>query len=154
METFHLEVWHWLILGGVLIVLEMFTTSFFSLLFGVAAIVVGLLYAVLPMHWFIQVILWLVLYVVLLVVWFQVLYPKIKSKKTLLGSDEIIGQTGMIIVPMNTASQSKVRFSVPMFGANEWVCRVADNRTVEVGERVKVLDILGNELLVVPMTGL
>lgn len=151
MENFHLEVWHWLMLGIGLIVVELFTTSFFGLLFGMAAVVVAVVSWLVPMHWFVQLILWLVLSVALTVVWFTLIYPTIKSKKTRLGSDEIIGQMGMIISPMNTALQSKVRFSVPMFGANEWVCRIAEHHSVQIGERVKVIDVKGNELLVVPM---
>lgn len=150
METFHLEIWHWLVLGGVLIVAELFTTSFFSLFLGISALIIAVASWLVPVPWFFQVIVWLLLSVILTVLWFLVVYPQIKSKKMRIGSDAIIGQTGMIIAPINADLQSKVRFSVPMFGANEWVCRVADNRPTAVGERVKVLDVVGNELLVIP----
>ena len=43
-----IEPWHWLILGLVLIILELFLTSFVSLSIGVAAIVVAAFSWLLP----------------------------------------------------------------------------------------------------------
>ena len=47
-----IEPWHWLILGLVLIILELFLTSFVSLSIGVAAIVVAAFSWLLPFSWF------------------------------------------------------------------------------------------------------
>ena len=43
-----------------------------------------------------------------------------------------------------------VRFSVPKVGAAEWACRTLDGRPIEVGTRVIVTAVMGNELIVIP----
>ena len=75
----------------------------------------------------------------------------IDRTKAGLGGSAIIGETGMIIVAPyitdNTVQAGKVRFSTPKLGSDEWFCRTEDEM-LEVGERVVVTDIIGNELLV------
>ena len=56
-----IEPWHWLVLGMVLVILEMFITTFASLGFGLAAIIVAGLAWLLPLPFFAQVVIWLVL---------------------------------------------------------------------------------------------
>ena len=57
-----LTVWHWLILGVVLMVLEMLVPGFVLLWFGVAAVATGLIFALLPgTGWEIQVLVFVVL---------------------------------------------------------------------------------------------
>lgn len=64
-----------------------------------------------------------------------------------MGGSVIIGETGMIVVKPQPNQLGKVRFSVPIVGADEWLCRTREE-TVEVGDRVVVTDIVGNELIV------
>ncbi len=59
-----IEPWHWLILGLVLIIVELFLTSFVSLSIGVAAIVVAALSWLLPFSWFFWLMVWLILSVI------------------------------------------------------------------------------------------
>jgi hypothetical protein len=42
--------------------------------------------------------------------------------------------------------QIKVRFPMPVLGADEWNCRALS--PAQVGDRVRVVDILGNDLIV------
>jgi acyl dehydratase len=45
-------------------------------------------------------------------------------------------------------SQIVVRFPMPVLGSDEWNCR--STAPVKVGDRVRVIDIMGNDLVVQP----
>ena len=66
-----IEPWHWLILGLVLIILELFLTSFVSLSIGVAAIVVAAFSWLLPFSWFFWLMVWLILSVIFTIIGFK-----------------------------------------------------------------------------------
>ena len=53
----------------------------------------------------------------------------------------------MIIVSPQLDKAGTVRFSVPIVGAAEWMCRTRGEQ-VAIGDRVVVTDIVGNELIV------
>lgn len=62
METlWMIEPWHWLVLGFVLLIVEMFVPTFASLWFGAAAIIVAALTWLLPIGFSLQIVIWLVL---------------------------------------------------------------------------------------------
>lgn len=143
-----IEPWHWLAFGLVLIIAEMFLATFASLWFGTAAILVAILSWLFPLSQFAQIIIWLILSVVLVIAWFKFVKPlSVDRTKAGLGGSVIIGETGMIVVKPLSNQLGKVRFSVPIVGADEWLCRTRDE-VVEVGDKVIVTDIVGNELVV------
>lgn len=146
-----LEPWHWLVLGFVLLIIEMFVPTFASLWFGGAAIIVAALAWLLPISVSMQIIIWLVLSAIFLLAWFKFIKPlSVDRTKAGLGGSVIIGETGMIIVAPQLERAGVVRFSVPIVGAAEWVCRTSGEQ-VAVGDRVIVTDIVGNELIVSSM---
>lgn len=146
-----LEPWHWLVLGCVLLIVEMFVPTFASLWFGGAAIIVAALSWLLPISVSLQIIIWLVLSAIFLVAWFKFIRPlSVDRTKAGLGGSVIIGETGMIIVAPQPERAGMVRFSVPIVGAAEWMCRTSGEQ-VAVGDRVIVTDIVGNELIVSSM---
>ena len=146
-----LEPWHWLVLGFVLLIIEMFVPTFASLWFGGAAIIVAALAWLLPISVSMQIIIWLVLSAIFLVAWFKFIRPlSVDRTKAGLGGSVIIGETGMIIVAPQLERAGVVRFSVPIVGAAEWMCRTSGEQ-VAVGDRVIVTDIVGNELIVSSM---
>lgn len=143
-----IQPWHWLVLGILLIIAEMFVPTFALLWFGIAAISVALLSWLLPLSVSLQVILWLVLSIVCVFIWFKFIKPMDTDKtKAGLGGSVIIGETGLITVKPHDEKAGTVRFSVPIVGATEWQCRTRDE-SVEVGDKVRVTDIIGNELIV------
>ncbi|GAA0324516.1 NfeD family protein [Psychrobacter aestuarii] len=143
-----IEPWHWLVLGFLLMIAEIFIPTFASLWFGAAAVIVAALSWLLPISLLVQVILWLVLSIVFMFAWVKYAKPlSINRRKTISGDSEIIGETGMIVVKPTAAHSGRVRFSVPIFGDDEWLCRI-DEGVVEVGDRVVVTGISGNELSV------
>ena len=146
-----LEPWHWLVLGFVLLIIEMFVPTFASLWFGGAAIIVAALAWLLPISVSMQIIIWLVLSAIFLLAWFKFIKPLSVDRTTAgLGGSVIIGETGMIIVAPQLERAGVVRFSVPIVGAAEWMCRTSGEQ-VAVGDRVIVTDIVGNELIVSSM---
>ena len=146
-----LEPWHWLVLGFVLLIIEMFVPTFASLWFGGAAIIVAALAWLLPISVSMQIIIWLVLSAIFLLAWFKFIKPlSVDRTKAGLGGSVIIGETGMIIIAPQPERAGMVRFSVPIVGAAEWMCRTSGEQ-VAVGDRVIVTDIVGNELIVSSM---
>jgi len=143
-----IEPWHWLVLGFLLMIVEIFIPTFASLWFGAAAIIVAALSWLLPISLVIQVIVWLALSVLFMFAWVKYIKPlSIDRTKAGLGGSVIIGETGMIVVKPQPDKLGLVRFNVPIVGADEWSCRTRDE-AVEVGDRVVVTDISGNELIV------
>ena len=63
--------WHWLVLGVVLIVAEIFIPSFTILWFGLGALVVGVAALMVEMSLSLQVLLWSIFSVLFTVLWFQ-----------------------------------------------------------------------------------
>ena len=146
-----IEPWHWLVLGFVLLIVEMFVPTFASLWFGAAAIIVAALTWLLPISFSAQILIWLILSAVFLVAWFKFIKPlSVDRTKAGLGGSVIIGETGMIILQPQPERAGVVRFSVPIVGAAEWMCRTSGEQ-VAVGDRVIVTDIVGNELIVSSM---
>ncbi len=148
--NFIFEPWHWFVLGILLILSELILPAFAALWFGVAAVVVSILLWVFPeMSLALQLICWIVLSVSCTVLWFKFIKPlSIDKTKAGLPREATIGQTGMVIHVGLDAELIRVRFSLPVLGSDEWNCR--SSSPVNVGDRVRVVDILGNELLVQP----
>lgn len=146
-----LQPWHWAVIGMLLMIGELFIPSFAMLWFGVAALVTALLLWAVPMGLLSQVVIWLGLSIVVCILWFRLIQPRIKTRtKAGLGGSVIVGEVGMIVSPVLTNGLGVVRFSVPKVGAAEWACRTLDGRPIEVGTRVIVTAVMGNELIVIP----
>ncbi len=145
-----IEPWHWLVLGFLLMIAEIFIPTFASLWFGAAAIIVAALAWLLPVPVVIQILIWLGLSVVFMFAWVKYMKPlSINRTKAGLGASVIIGETGMIVLKPQADALGLVRFNVPIVGADEWLCRT-DDESVEVGDRVVVTGVSGNELIVAP----
>ncbi|NHC04655.1 NfeD family protein [Acinetobacter sp. 187] len=147
--NFIFEPWHWFVLGIVLILSELLLPAFAALWFGAAAIVVSMLVWIFPSMSFVwQVICWIVLSISFTLLWFKYIKPlSIDRTKAGLPREATIGQTGMVIQTLEH-DLVKVRFQMPLLGSDEWDCRTL--AAVQVGDRVRVTDILGNQLVVQP----
>lgn len=145
-----IEPWHWLVLGFVLMIAEIFIPTFASLWFGAAAVIVAALAWLLPVPLVFQVIIWLVLSVLFMFAWIKYIKPlSINRSKAGLDSSTLIGETGMIVLKPQKNTAGIIRFNVPIFGADEWPCRIR-SESVEVGDRVVVTGLSGNDLTVAP----
>lgn len=151
METIYMiEPWHWLVLGFSLMIAEIFIPTFASLWFGAAAVIVAALAWLLPIPLLFQVLIWLALSVLFMFAWVKYIKPlSMNRKKAAQSSSLIIGETGMIVVKPQKGISGMVRFNVPIWGADEWPCRTA-GVNVETGDRVVVIKVVGDELMVAP----
>ena len=147
---FIFEPWHWFVLGVVLILSELVLPAFAALWFGIAAIMVGILFWMFPMMGITtQVVTWIILSILCTLLWFKFIKPlSIDKTKAGLSRESTIGQVGMVIQTHLQHEQIIVRFPMPVLGADEWNCRSL--APVQVGDRVRVVDILGNDLVVKP----
>jgi len=145
-----IEPWHWLVLGFLLLIVEMFVPTFASLWFGIAAVIIAALAWLLPIPLLFQVLIWLTLSVLFMFAWVKYIKPlSMNRKKAAQNSNSVIGETGMIVVKPQKGIPGMVRFNVPVWGADEWSCRTA-GVSVEIGDRVVVLKVVGDELVVAP----
>ncbi|NNH77624.1 NfeD family protein [Acinetobacter sp. ANC 5380] len=147
---FAFEPWHWFVLGILLILSELVIPAFAALWFGLAAIMVGVLLWMFPMMGFItQIVTWIILSILCTLLWFKFIKPlSIDKTKAGLSREATIGQVGMVIQTHMEHDLITVRFPMPVLGSDEWNCRTLT--PVQVGDRVRVVDILGNDLVVKP----
>ena len=72
--------WHWLVLGIVLIIAEIFIPSFTILWFGLGAILVGVVMSLFNLSFALQLLLWTFASVVFTLLWFRWLKPKAEQR--------------------------------------------------------------------------
>lgn len=144
--------WHWMIFGFALMALEIILPSFMMLWFGLSALIIGAtLYLIPNLSLTAQVFLWTVLSIAITVAWFKWLRPLSKDKTLAgLGKEALIGQTGIVLQAPNINGRGRLRFSAPILGSDEWDFLLQNNQTINVGDRVRVIDISGNSLIVNP----
>jgi membrane protein implicated in regulation of membrane protease activity len=144
----HLEFWHWLAFGLLLIIVELFVPSFTILWFGLGGLLVGGLLWLAPgvsLSW--QLFVWAVVSGCLTGLWFTYFKKKMTDRTTAgVAREAITGEAGRVIRAPEENRHGRVRFATPLLGADEWsfVC----DEPVAVGDRVHVKDISGNTLIV------
>ena len=145
---FTLLYWHWLVLGISLMLLEILLPSFTALWFGSAAVIIGIIMLIFPgMPFDFQILLWATLSSILTLLWFKYLKP-LSTDKTLAGlsREAAIGQVGQVISLPNEHRRGTLRFPAPILGSDEWPFICQDS--LEAGDRVRVIEISGNSLVV------
>ena len=144
-----LVYWHWIVLGIVLILAEIFIGSFFIFWFCAAAVVVGLSLTIAPsISASTQLIFWTLLSLVFAVAWFRFLKPLSKDvTKAGLSREALIGEIGQVLSVPNGYKRGMVRFPAPLLGSDEWLIMSQDS--LSIGDRVSVKDVSGNSLIVV-----
>ena len=142
-----LLAWHWLVLGILLIIGEIFVPSFTILWFGLGAIVVGLVALAVDLSFSIQVLVWTLSSVGFTVLWFMVFKPRLSSHN----SDELvqasaIGEAGQVVKLPTDRTPGKIRFITPILGEDEWgfTCETS----VALGDRLYIKAINGTVLVV------
>lgn len=148
MTEFVVLYWHWIVLGVGLMALEILLPSFVALWFGAAAVIVGVLLLLIPsLTVSLQVLLWVVFSVIFTWLWFRFMQPLAVDKtKAGLSREAIVGEIGQVLSAPTTERRGTLRFSVPILGADEWPFICSDE--VSSGDRVRVSDISGNDLIV------
>ena len=144
-----LVYWHWIVLGIVLMLAEIFIGSFFIFWFGATAVVVGLSLTIAPsISAPTQLIFWTLLSLIFAVAWFRFLKPLSKDvTKAGLSREALIGEIGQVLSVPNGDKRGMVRFPAPLLGSDEWLIMSQDS--LSIGDRVSVKDVSGNSLIVV-----
>jgi inner membrane protein len=141
--------WYWLSFGLILISVELFIPSFTIIWFGLGACLVGLYLYLFPDASFtVQLFTWSAASSVLTFLWFRVLKPKMVDKTTAgMSQEAILGEAGMVVKSNTTPlEKGRVRFTLPVLGADEWDYTSAD--LLHPGDYVRVSGIDGHVLKV------
>ncbi|MGH8475372.1 MAG: NfeD family protein [Methylococcales bacterium] len=148
MVEFQVVYWHWLLLGIVLAMAEMFLASFTILWFGLGAILVGVVLLVIPsMSLNFQLFAWIIFSGGFAIFWFKYFRPRMVDKtKAGIAREAVIGESGTVIKTPMEGSRGIARFTIPVLGEDEWefICE----QPVSVGDRVHIKDFSGNTLIV------
>ncbi|MDU0460154.1 MAG: NfeD family protein [Geobacteraceae bacterium] len=138
--------WHWVVMGLILIGLELVIPSFTIVWFGLGAVLVGIIVGVVPgLPVSAQIFSWTIFSAGLTFAWFRFFKPR---TKTLSGSskDAVLGERGLVVKAAGTYDKGRVRFPLPVLGADEWACM--SDEPLEVGDRVRIVDVEGHLLKV------
>ncbi len=140
--------WHWLVFGMLLMLAEIFVPSFTIFWFGLAGLVVAVLLWLVPeLAISLQVAGWAVASIGFTLAWFRFFKPTMTDRtKAGLSREAVVGETGQVIRGPQEGRRGVVRFSLPLLGDDEWEFISGDE--VAVGDRVVVVDVSGNTLVV------
>ncbi len=133
--------WHWILVGIVLVVLELVVPSFTIFWFGLAAILTGLLLALLPglpLAW--QLLVFVAASLGFTFLWFRYFRPR---RKTSSRTDEqlAIGQTGIAATRALTPGEiGQAVFSIPIMGHEAW--EYTADEPIHTGERLRIVAVL------------
>lgn len=146
----HIDYWHWLVLGLLLITAEIFVSGFILFWFGVSALFMGALLLAVGMPITAQLLLWAGLSIALVFLWLKFIKPNWKDRTTSgMAMEALAGQVGSVIESNIGKPRGRMRFPAPILGEDEW--QYMSTSEIAIGERVKVINISGNTLVVNPL---
>ncbi len=146
--SFTLVYWHWLTLGLILILAELFIPSFTIFWFGLGALLVGTILLIAPeisLNW--QLFIWAIASIGFTFLWFKLLKPRMTDRtKAGLSREAVLGENGQVIAAPSDGKRGTVRFTTPLLGSDEWpfICE----QQTSIGDRVFIKDVSGNTLIV------
>jgi membrane protein implicated in regulation of membrane protease activity len=144
------EWWHWIVVGIILTVSELFLFGFFVIWFGISATLVGITTFFITMPLSYQIIIWTIGSILLLWIWFM--YLKIDTKGSRVGqSDEYKDIVGEIREVMDR-NRYRATFDIPILGDRDWIVETDDEGghkdRLKVGDRISVYRVYGQLLKV------
>lgn len=134
--------WLWLIIAGILLIIEIFTHGFLVFWFSVAALITTIV-SIFTSNILIQILVFTIISIVLLF-FTKKFSEKIKKTDTSkkFNAESVIGETGVVIEEV-----SELNFGVVKVGGSKWTA-IAKDDTIEVGHEVIVKKIDGVKLVV------
>ena len=137
--------WHWVVLGMVLIGIEMLTPTFFLMWFGLGALLMGAVVAVLPLGFTAQVMGWAISSQVMTGVWLRYFKNPDRTRSGQ-AKEGVLGVTGLVTRAVPDMGQGEMLFQRPVLGADRWPV-VADS-PIAAGDKARIVDVLGQTLKV------
>lgn len=139
--------WHWVAFGLVLVGAELIVPSFTIVWFGLAACLVGVLLLLAPsLSLAVQVFVWTAASAACTLFWFRYFKPKMADRTTAgMSREAIVGETGMMLRGVSSnLDRGRIRFAVPLLGAEEWDC--ISREPLRAGDYARVTGIDGHVL--------
>jgi len=148
MNMFTIQPWHWLVFGMMLILFELAVPSFTIIWFGCGAVIVaGIVWFIPGLAISLQLFFWAIASILFTAIWFLVFKPKMTDKtKAGISLEAVLGESGLVIRLPQTNVRGADKFTTPLLGSEEWqfIC----HEKVAQGDRVTVIDVSGNTLIV------
>lgn len=142
-----IEWWYWIVGGVALLLCELAIPLFVLVWFGLSAILVGILLAILPsVSLTAQLSIWLILSIALVVYWFRVFKPHHHKTRVGMSDNNVIGEVGLLIHPVAPFQKGEVRFQRPLLGSEVWTC--ISEESIAAGERVRIVQVEGTLLTI------
>ncbi|PID40753.1 MAG: hypothetical protein CR984_01595 [Proteobacteria bacterium] len=116
------QYWHWLVMGMLLIIVEIFIPSFTIFWFGLGGILVAvLMYFISGMNLSWQLFIWAVASCGFTWMWFKMIRPLMTDRtKAGIAREAAVGETGQVIREPADGRRGVVRFTTPLLGSDEW----------------------------------
>lgn len=134
--------WHWIVLGVILVLMELVVPSFTIFWFGLGALVVGVVLAILPgtsLKW--QILIFSLSSLAFTFFWFRLFVSRKKTRTLLEDEEAAIGQTGIAATRALIPGEiGRVAFSVPVLGEESWMYQA--DESIDTGNRVRVIGVL------------
>jgi len=132
--------WHWIIFGLLLLILEIFTSTFIMLGLGIGAVIVGISDFIFIISLNQKLFIWSILSIIIIMILFK--YFKDNSLKDKSGqSDYAIGVKGIVEEPIEANGRGKVKFNTPILGNTIWHATAKED--IPILSRVKIVDVKG-----------
>lgn len=132
----------WLVLGVILFVIEGLTVGLVCLWFGIGAIA-----AMLSTFIFTNIYIQWIVFIIVSLISLVLLRPLVKKSayipKTKTNASSLIGQKTILVESIEENKYGRLKF-----GDISWIAVSANGETIDKGEKVKVVSIDGNKLVV------
>lgn len=134
-----IQWWHWIIFGFIFLMIELLTSTFVMIGFGVSAITIGVVSYFFPISSAIQIAIWSILSALYLLFWYSIIRKRDK--------DSNIGQsnynkdlTGIVIEDITPNERGMVRFERPLLGSKDWYAIAKE--PIYKGSSVKIIKVI------------
>ena len=135
--------WHWIVLGLGMIILELFTSTWIMLSFGLSSILVGVLTKIFSLPLSFGLGLWTIMSLALTYFFFT--YFKKRGKISSRGqTSNNIGSVG--IIDKNKKDMLIIRFEKPILGSRVW--NIESKDTLIVGDKAIMIAVKGQTIVV------
>ncbi len=131
--------WHWIVLGSILLILEMFTGTFIMLSLGIAAVITGVVDFGFDISFTSEILLWILFSITILWAWKR--WVKIEDISKTGQSDHALDTQGTVTASIKPNGRGKVTFDTPVLGNTSWTATSA--QSIEKNSRVKIVEIHG-----------
>jgi len=135
----HLLWWHWIVLGLILLIMEMFTGTFILLGLGLSAVIVGVIDTLYPLSLNGGISIWILFSLLSFLFWFK--FMKDNSIEKSGQSNCSLDTLGVVESHIETNGRGRVRFDKPLLGTTLWTATSKENLTPN--SRVKIIEIKG-----------